>query len=474
MTMPRFSFKPRGIRCPADERGFVLVGVVMFILALTILGLSLFALSSYEAQFQTASYLSGQAFNVAQGGVEHAKFVLANMTWLQDVRTSLYPSGVIYARARRLDGVDPDTVGKIADLPNGTPLEIRVLANLNGERRMVESHFTIDQSEAPYKRLMSITDSLYANPLQVEDEVTVPFPACGNTWFNGEVWEGGKAGKDWANCADASPSSIRDSWKSPAALPTPDVNSFFTQHINDPATVSIGVDTTGLNNFDVILTDANSSDKKVTYFKTDGYDSRGIASLYIRKRPSPILQPWTMRVHVSGWVVWMLPKGFRTEGQVEVIGSASDCLVIVAGSAKDSMESDMPDSLITTPPLIISPSLAIRSSLKSQNVPVILVTDGWAVIEHAYWPFWLSGETVNYLTVFARAGLFAAARVQVPPLAVDYMNLNHPLNSSYDQKNQLIDRLINQGALPNAQSGGVKLTPVAGTWRELNPDNPPN
>jgi len=30
-----------------DERGFILVGVVTFMLALTILGLSLFALSSY-------------------------------------------------------------------------------------------------------------------------------------------------------------------------------------------------------------------------------------------------------------------------------------------------------------------------------------------------------------------------------------------------------------------------------------------
>ena len=137
--MPRLSHVPRGRRCAASERGFVLVGVVMFVLALTILGLSLFALSSYEAQFQTSSYLSGQAFNVAQSGVEHVKFVLAHKKRLQDVRTSLYPNGVVYARARCLNGeFVPDSVGKVEDLPDGAQLEIRVLANLNGERRMVE------------------------------------------------------------------------------------------------------------------------------------------------------------------------------------------------------------------------------------------------------------------------------------------------------------------------------------------------
>ena len=33
------------------ESGFVLIGVVIFVLALTIIGISLFSLSSYEAQF---------------------------------------------------------------------------------------------------------------------------------------------------------------------------------------------------------------------------------------------------------------------------------------------------------------------------------------------------------------------------------------------------------------------------------------
>ena len=53
---------------PAEARGFMLVGVVMFMLALTILGMSLFALSSYEAQFYTASASREQSMQNAESG----------------------------------------------------------------------------------------------------------------------------------------------------------------------------------------------------------------------------------------------------------------------------------------------------------------------------------------------------------------------------------------------------------------------
>jgi len=53
------------------------------------------------------------------------------------------------------------------------------------------------------------------------------------------------------------------------------------------------------------------------------------------------------------------------------------------------------------------------------------------------------------------------------------MDLNHAVGHLYDAKtNALISDLIDAGALPNCESGGITFKTVAGTWRELNPDNP--
>ena len=52
---------------PGEASGFVLVGVVMIALALTILGLSLFSLSGYESQFLDRS--SGGVVVTARFGV---------------------------------------------------------------------------------------------------------------------------------------------------------------------------------------------------------------------------------------------------------------------------------------------------------------------------------------------------------------------------------------------------------------------
>src|SRR5438309_11693254 len=108
----------------------------MYVLALTNLGLSLFALSSYEGQFVERSTRSLRALDAALSGVEHAKFVLTQKRTLQDVRASLYPNDVVYASARRTDGADPDTVGSLDDVPVNVPIAIRVLTNVGGERRM--------------------------------------------------------------------------------------------------------------------------------------------------------------------------------------------------------------------------------------------------------------------------------------------------------------------------------------------------
>src|SRR5262245_32629174 len=78
-----------------------------------------------------------------------------------------------------------------------------------------------------YKRLLSITDSLYVNPVQVCSGSFPPWPACSNTFLRGEIWEGGKAGRHWEACAQG---WSRDP-QSPAVVPGPDVPAFFSRHL---------------------------------------------------------------------------------------------------------------------------------------------------------------------------------------------------------------------------------------------------
>ena len=82
-----------------DERGFILVGVVTFMLALTILGLSLFALSSYEAQFFFASASREQSLQRAESGMELVKALISSTALLQDAHKAEGQYGITHAMA---------------------------------------------------------------------------------------------------------------------------------------------------------------------------------------------------------------------------------------------------------------------------------------------------------------------------------------------------------------------------------------
>src|SRR5436309_4094894 len=114
---------------PADGRGsgrgFVLVGVVMLVLALTILGLSLFSLSSFESQFLGRSLDGACAFHAANGGLDRARFALAATESLQSVRAGL-PEHVVSTTAfQEQEPGDTLTTGQV--LWGGGPVVIRVV-----------------------------------------------------------------------------------------------------------------------------------------------------------------------------------------------------------------------------------------------------------------------------------------------------------------------------------------------------------
>ena len=451
-----------------DDHGFVLVGVVMFVLALTILGLSLFALSSYEGQFMNRSYDSDQAFYTAQSGIEHAKFVLARGGRLEDVGTSLFPSGVVYASAHLVDGTDPDSIGAF---PQQDSVELRVMANVNGERRMLAARFRSFTGPGLYKNLMRASDSL-----MTEADGADSVAGSANYSLQGDVYDGGMAGGGWLN-------NVQLPWPNriPAASPEPDVQSFFDDHYataTDAVIPDLGAKVPySLTTLAGPPPLVSGQPPQVRFYRTENSDLKNSQNSLRFEQYQFNVDAGVREINVNGWVVWMLKNGFHSDPLLKVTGNNApigpglpgDCLVIVAGISSD------PDG----PPYpgighlhgfgfdFSSGIQSVRTPGLQTTVPVILVTNGWVFNEQFFPPSNQSAESVPYLSIFAHGiSLWGPYKKQ------KFMTLDHDTSQGYDDPKGLIDQLIDQDALPNADAGRMKFKAVAGTWRELDPDHP--
>ncbi len=136
----------------ANSQGFVLVGVVMLVLALTILGFSLFSLSGFEAQFFGGAMHETQAFYDATGGIDRAKFVLENTGNLASVKQDLPLEGVVWASARYVESGDST---RDVDWDDATKLiQIRVVAEERGLRKVLEANFTPGSQHSVYENTL--------------------------------------------------------------------------------------------------------------------------------------------------------------------------------------------------------------------------------------------------------------------------------------------------------------------------------
>jgi hypothetical protein len=415
-------------RSTPREDGFVLIGVVIFVLALTILGLSLFSLSGYEVQFLGESRDRDQAFYLATGGIERAKFALVSQGTLQSVKSNLPFEGVTYARARYT--LPPqDSSGNVV-FSSGRDISIRVLAFANGQRRMVETRFRPRTAPDFYKRLVTATTGLVFPPAG---------PWNSRTFFSGDAMQMSTDTTTWTGLG-ARP---RFAPRNGAVIPIPAVGSYFQTHFNDPSTTErppqIG------NPTYVLHKPPGAPQNEVAYFKTTAPPLPALNSLH-DVNVNPVID-------VKGLVVWMFDRGVRFDNFVTVTGNANDCLVIVAqnGSFLPGLE---------------DAGIYFFAGISSDKVPVILVTDS-IVRDEQFANNTLGVTEVGYLSIFASQVL------PFGPFVGGSMTLTHDPNSPFDQPGGLIDQLYAQGALPNP-SVGAAIDPVRGQWAELNPDNPPN
>jgi hypothetical protein len=418
-----------------SEAGFVLIGVVIFVLALTIIGISLFSLSSYEAQFLQRSIDREQAFQTAVGGIERAKFALGVPPHDLGSVTENLPAGVS-AVAVQVQHGDSMSAGLVVWDP-GSPVLIRVTAGPAGARRTVEACFTPIRTLSYYSSLITVSEGIRVldeSPLPPEDrERTV--------LLDGPVWESSGQPRDhWLDpLRPPEPDSIRTS----PAVPVPDVTPYLASpglidwarpaDKGEPATESV-----------IYTLDASATPGVPAYFTAEDTDPD--FSLNTR---TPLKTACT--IQVRGLAVWLLPRGALFYMDTEVTGDpGTACLVVIAGRKTPT------GSFLDFGP---TASICFEGHLQAQ-IPVIFVSSGKVLLWHQ------NDHNESTLTtdqaIFARSVEFMGPDANATPsLALQlHRYADGPLNTLF------LDALAGQGALPNAtSSGGRRLDLIPGTWQ---------
>ncbi len=399
------------------ERGFALIGVIMLIIALTWIGGSLFALSSYESQFMIASLDREQMFEATQSAIERAKFQLAKGGRLENSNWGFPAGGIDSVVATQTIGPNTYRTGVIA---GGVPVSLTAYGRLGDVSVATGGQFEIRASIDYYKRLLTVAGPITALNT---DKIIVR----GDTaWWN-------TANASWLGQLHNELDGIR---MAPPSVPAPPIAAYLAAHgsttqatLQDSMTTPTYTLDAGANNLRY-FSYVRSTFAGLTFLETHG----------------------TTTIRVRGRAVWVFPEGvfFQNRVRVEKIGSdPSACLVIVAGPSTctesdpegpwagkgiwfdDGLDSDGPDGL-----------------------PVVLVTNGAVQLTKRYDN---QVRSVDYFSVYASEVRFKEAEKE------DW-TLRHRQTASQDQPGGVIDWLTQQGALPNAVFTGGQLTLKPGTW----------
>jgi hypothetical protein len=427
------------------ERGFMLVGVVMFIVVLTILGLSLFSLSGFESQFLERSLDRQRAFYAATGGIERAKYALLVNKNKGDVKNGM-SDGVILATAWQ----HPDKADSGAALETNQVVTVRVVADVNGQRELVESRFLYTEPTQLYKRLLTLSGGLL---LYAMNDDTPPASVLGTTRLSGHVW----SNQPLTNLGYLDPIGTNLTVDNPGGtVPTPDAPGFIAQHINDP----------GIGDFDDfgsgVISLATGNDADISYFRTQTTSPHATHDIDGNGTPdySFFTSSSNTRIVLSGTgtAICLFPHGVRFDPLFEVEGDPRAMLVIVAG---DNLSTAEPNQGVI---LYGGSTSALTQGSALAGPGVILVSEKDVTIKHFKENLDL-GSTTPYLSIFARnAQLYGPRSSALPP---QDLTLTHMQGDFRDVPHGRIDWLVSQHVLPNATGEVGSLALQHGTWRQI-------
>lgn len=422
------------------EGGFILPGVVMFVLALTIIGFSLFSLSSYEAQFMYASMDDTEAFYDASSAIDRGRFLAAATGSLASVKTGLTGTGnIVYAVAKQGD----DSTGTVK-WGGDDPVLIRVEVNRNGKKRLLEA--TFDPNMNPYDNLASCssTERGFMNSRQTYDGLPDwdPHPLVQLT---GRIWQTYSKvppeGKyDWSK--DIYPSAYGSLIQVTLGIvPPPQVTTFYNAHeagVTAPDHITGG----GNNRYNL---DASGDSLRIKFFRSKRISGEDWSFKTVNTG-NPI------DLDVDGVAIWMFESGFYSAKPVAVHGQSDDMLVLIAKKTNDS-SGDLVNFYG-----IDDVGFVFAAGLDSPDVPVIIVTDGYVAIDALDGPATLS---IKWLSIYANFGW-----VRGPDSGTIPFTYSHIENAQASAE-QNLQNLLDNGYLPNANPKRRQLTFIPGTWQEL-------
>ena len=362
---------PRPPQSPSPEGGFVLVGIVMFTLALTILALSLLSLGSYEAQLAIRTQHEQAAFYAAVGGLERAKFALIRGDSLASVKRYLPIQGVTYARAMQA----ADSTGKVKWNPDSL-ITIRVLGIDGPARKLLEAKFRPIPGIGLYKHLYTSSGGVTVKPAPG----TADTVRWSRTDLTGSVWQN-SPDTTWSKRAKVGSHSVYRIGN----VPQPSLDQFFTDHSTTAEPVIPG------NSHNYQLDADKTAPNSWKYFKTpDGTFTQYGGSLngYTLDDTTNKVEGGTPQIRVSGKSVWMFEHGVRFEEQLVVQATTSTDTPAVVIAAKKS-----PDGV----------GIWFRGAISDNGggsyCAVVLVSDGKVIISHDTGS--VDNSLLPYLTVYA-------------------------------------------------------------------------
>ncbi len=438
---------------PAPPNGFVLVGVVMFVLALTILVLSLFTLSSYEAQSLTQSHARTQGSYDAESGVEMVKALIMtgpNFS-LASAGAAVGSFNVIRAVAKQhRSGGLWDSTGVVT---GDSTVWIRVTSQNFGERKTLEARFKPNTARDYYKRLFTI-----ANGVEVENTRVRPGPTIENhpatqLRLSGLCWQfvdNAPSDTLWAGAGQTT-------WNAPHfdyndAVTLPDLPGFFATH---PASLipDLGPGAAGRD----LLQFNKHPNNTVGYYSSPSFPlgTLGISGNYTFEAPR------SLDIEVSGTVVWMIPAGvmFRQQVNIQRKSGPPAVLIIVAGPNLQNPSS--PDGAIHFQGGLNVDAGPVNWVLNETYV--VLVSDAKVIIEFANEPDTYDCY-VYRLSVLSRDLLLEGPKF--PGTATRDLRLSH--DPSMDT---VIQSLYAEpsGPLPRPPGSTSALTLIRGSWRSATP-----
>ena len=429
-----------------DERGFILVGVVTFMLALTILGLSLFALSSYEGQFFAASAAREQSLQNSESGMELVKVLLAAKdSKLEDAHRAEGQMGVTSAMAYQWRSDVPSDTTSVGPVnwdstmvqdPSHVGVVIVVEAKSGGVDRTLQARFVPGVAENPYQRLLVAGTGVSVDSHNSPSDPTV-------LELSGGVWQPVASGADtsWTDHVHWLVGRPIERGTPPAPL----VHDFVQQHwpsAEDPN------DAFNHDNNSYSLT-LNGATDSPTFFRSptsptkegeiDDYQHAAY-SFYVGAE---------LDVSVKGIAVWVIPKGvcFRHRVTVDAVDSNPSTLVIVAEPSVD-------DPADGNRGIWFMGGLKIR-----EKVNVYLVSQGDISLVHRS----DHGKSNDAKT----ASIVAGGRIEIGgPDSSEEFTLN------YDPSlmDVVSDQLLALGALPPVVGGtGANFVALKKSWLETTP-----